>query len=600
MGWQTQLAAVAAVCVAALRVVSADVVIYPWTAPLIPLYDDANAATKRGLDQGFLGWYPPKTCSTDCWRNSTIFCKDKSIETVLNQTTCEYTEYFNVTVAYTQTIRNDTSGNVYNISVDKNVTRSKQVLVPSVNGCDIDDEVCKVPGLNDRPDFNGLACTNQTFRWIPQKQNLTTPIWIPYTKAERFALEKILNFTNETAYGYLKTWEWGKPLPACQDYQDPCGWCNLNYTYCEPRGLQCMRSLNDGDYFPLRSIANGQFHNYKVDALTHDSYCCKYHKHCARNTLLLRAESCLGAVDMYVDITPNPGPNKYLWKSENKANSGFVQQLRFPVYHAIYYVAIYGAVKTDPDEASKNLYDGSLPQGIGKSTYNLRTSTSTAPLIQVPGCNGYISLDGSTALDKNVPLIVSISISWCGMSDPLGRPIIYYIYTNTFTSESELSTYQKNLATPCAMKLNGKFFKKKRSKTFGTNEIYSRYSTSMVIDKSKFYVLNIHAENDVGVGQAYTVFLSEPPKGAMDMLKETKNQIIMACGLVLFATIWGCTMYWGKWRPAKVEKNQMAVLEERKLIEDQKQQVTRTNKLKRNKKGVSLHLPGPGEKAGPV
>lgn len=614
MGWPTQLAAVATVCLVAARVAMADVVIYPSTPPLVPLYDDANSVTKRALDLGFLGWYPPKSCSVDCWRNSTIYCADKSTQTVVNRTTCVYPQPYNATVVYNETIENATLGITYNVSRTKNVTRYKQVYVPSINGCDIDDKVCDVPGLQNRPDYNGKACTNQTFLLIPQKQNLTTPIYVPYTKAERDLLEQKANYTNATPYGYMKTWEYGTPKPDCNNFEDPCGWCNLNYTFCEPQGMQCTRSLNDGDYFPLRSIANGQFHNYKVDALTHDSYCCKYHKHCQRNTLLLRVESCLGQVNMYVDIKPNPGPDRYLWKSDNKANSGFVQQLKFPIYHAIYYVAVYGGVQTDSGDVfeeessewqplphfkagqSKNLYDGIL----GKSTYNLYASTSTMLMQQAPGCGGYINLVGSNALDKNVPDIIAIKIRWCGMSDPLGRPVTYYVYTKTFTDSSQLTSYKNSLATPCAMKLNGKYLTKKKSKTYGTNEIYSRYEETMVIDRRNYYILNIYAENDVGVGKPYTVFLSAPPPNGFDMLKETSNQIIMGVGLCLFGIVVACTMYWGKIRPAAVEEAQMAVLEERKLIEDQKQQKTRNNKLKRNRKGVELHLPGQGEKAGVV
>merc|ERR1712100_891482 len=221
---------------------------------------------------------------------------------------------------------------------------------------------------------------------------------------------------------------------------------------------------------------------------------------------------------------------------------------------------------------------------MGKSEQtNISGSLTTMP--------GYIELIGSNALDKNVPDIIEITLRWCGMSDPLGRPVVYNLYTNTFADEGQLTSYKKNMATPCAMKLNGEFLKKVRSKTYGSNEIYSRYTTKMVIDRQKYYILNIYAENDVG-GKAYTVFLSAPPKGDLDMLKETQNQIILAIGVLLFGIVVGCTMYWGKIRPAAVEKAQMAVLEERSLIEEQKQQKERKNKLKRNRKGVAMHLPG--------
>merc|ERR1711988_1950229 len=118
--------------------------------------------------------------------------------------------------------------------------------------------------------------------------------------------------------------------PTCTDQTDPCGYCNRNISYCTPEGASCMRTLDDGDYFPLREIQGGEYHHFKIAPMTHDSYCCKYQKHCMRNTLFLKIESCLGAVSMYVDIKKEPTAERYTWKSDHGATSGYVEQINFP------------------------------------------------------------------------------------------------------------------------------------------------------------------------------------------------------------------------------------------------------------------------------
>jgi len=541
--------------------------------------------------------------------------------TKLNSSHCSWTQYYNISVLKNVSRWNET--------LQKDVIKEEPGLETlgtpktslTINDCDVDDEVCPVPGLGYGPAtpeepggvpndiWNGMACTNQTFEWIPTKKNVTIPYWVNYMETDdgpgppnphlmqhNLTSSQGRNLTLMAELGiptgFLRTWEWGDPKPGCIDRSDPCGYCNLNYTYCEPKGVQCIRSLNDGDYFPLRAITHEDIHNYKVDALTHDSYCCKYHKHCARNTLTIQVESCLGAVEMYVDIIPNPSKERYLWKSAWQHQSGYVQRLAFPVYHAVYYMSIYGAANPSGAERSKNLYDG-LP---GKSTYTLYSSTSTTVQTQKPGCGGYIKLEGSTALDKNIPNIVSLEISWCGLSDPLGRPVVYKVYSIVLPTADGLESYQKNLGSPCAMEMNGNLDVKMKSKTYGLAEANSRYRHSMVIDKDMYYLLNIYAVNDVGIGKAYTIFLNEPPKGDLAMLESAGAQIIVGSGLAAFIVMVGLLIYYGKIRPKMVQKAQQKVLEERALIEEQRQQATKTKKKSKNRKGAYIALPkGPGQ-----
>ena len=68
-------------------------------------------------------------------------------------------------------------------------------------------------------------------------------------------------------------------------------------------------------------------------------------------------------------------------------------------------------------------------------------------------------MDSSEAIDKNVPEIVNIKIKWCGMTEPYGRPVTYWLYISIFEDAGELTHWRKNLASECAMKLNGQLYK---------------------------------------------------------------------------------------------------------------------------------------------
>ena len=115
----------------------------------------------------------------------------------------------------------------------------------------------------------------------------------------------------------------------------------------------------------------GEYHQYKVEPMTHDSYCGKYLKHCERNVLTVKVESCLGAVSVYIDVKPGVSDSQYLWKSANGAESGFVEKISFPIYHHKYYITVKGDGKP-----TKSISQGSaVIQRPIANTYTLYSST---------------------------------------------------------------------------------------------------------------------------------------------------------------------------------------------------------------------------------
>jgi len=287
-------------------------------------------------------------------------------------------------------------------------------------------------------------------------------------------------------------------------------------------------------------------------------------------------------VSLYVDTTPNPSERKYTWKSAHGTTSGFIEKINFPIYHAKYYISVKGDMEPQREDNGTIV---TLP-----NTYTLYASTSPGQRAQEPGYGGFIELVGSKAIDKNVPNIVMMKLRFYGMLEPLGRPLIYYVYNKSFESPSDLGIWQTNLATPCAMKINGQLLKRLRSQTFGEEEQKSRYEIEFEADTDLYYLLNIYAENDFGVGKAYQVFLSEPPAGDMAILTGS-NIVYLILFILTFITLTACLMYWGKIRPKIIEKKQMKALELRKLLEEQR--ATAGDKKSKRKKDKAK---APGQK----
>lgn len=370
-----------------------------------------------------------------------------------------------------------------------------------------------------------------------------------------------------------------RPVWGCQKQaSDPCANCNTDVSTCAPH---CVRVLNQADYFPLRKLSRGEHHYYVMDVLSHDNYCCKYLKHCERNQITLRAESCNGYVSMFVDVKEFPNQDQHIWKSQLQSGSGFVERMSMPVYFAKYYISIRGEHEFPPNYNGTNL----------DNDYTFFAETAAGNRQdhkQLPGAGGKIELDSMSTPDPNAPDDKLTTLKFYGMSDPFGRPVTYKIYTiDGLASPDMARQLDYALGSKCTMLRNGKLLATIQGRSAGLDEGHQVYTIDWPINQQQTYLLNVYAENDVGVGKAYVAFQSALPPGMMDIISGDNIYYIIGA-LGFFIILVGNLIYWGKIRPAAQLKKSCEENEKQKLIEEAKnesehdriQRVRRENRQK--------------------
>jgi len=430
-------------------------------------------------------------------------------------------------------------------------------IVPCAASCECPPQYCMVKDLTKSTNF---SCSQANYRqgW----EDYYPLLWNNDTGTPRQVLAQ--NTSERIVWG-------------CQPLEvEPCE------SKCQGTDLSecpghCVKMLRESDYFESRSLKIGEYDYYRLDVLTHDNYCCKYLKHCERNHLFAKAESCNGYVSIYVDVKPFPSKERHIWKSAQGPLSGFVEKINLPVYYANYYISIVGE-KDFTGEVNVTNYNNDYTFFFKSSAGNRQDNK------QIVGNSGKISLDDMISEDPNIPDIKRMSLSFTGMSDPMMRPVTYHVYyIEGLAAPEDARLLSNTLSSSCTMQRNGIYFGKIVGRSFGTAEGLERYKISWVINQVNVYLLNIYAENDVGIGQPYVTFQSALPPNMMDIISGD-NIYYIAGGVGLFIIVVGLMIYFGKIKPAgdlaaKCEDN-----EKRKLIEQAKNE-TEHEKIQRVRRG---------------
>jgi len=433
-------------------------------------------------------------------------------------------------------------------------------VVPCTSSCTCPPQHCLVKDITKPSNF---SCTPVLYREAAQSYY---PV-ITRTNATHTWQEKSPNATEVLSWGCTK--------PA----DSPCSQCNTDIKTCAPH---CVRALAEAEYFDSRELAKDQYHYYSIEAMTHDNYCCKYLKHCERNHMFIKAESCNGFVSIYVDVKPYPNKDRHIWSAKAHSASGFVETINLPIYHAFYYVSVVGEHEFPPPPAYNGTH-GNFYTFFFKSSAGNRQDNK-----QIVGNGGKIELDSMATPDPNDPDTKTMDLKWRGMSDPYKRPVKYEVYGIEGLKDPDDSRLLENvLSSECTMKRNGVLLETIPGRSYGLEEGAQEYKTTWTINQQKVYLLNVFAVNDIGIGKPYVTFKSGLPPAMMDIISGDKiYYIIGAVGffIILVANL----MYWGKIRPASQEAAKCKENEKQRLIEIEKnetehdriQRVRRENKKK--------------------